>query len=169
MPNRRAHGKAGRKAGAVFAAYRAKDQSVANFAIETVSGRFGGQVGALAADVIEPAISSCHRGPAHSCVAGVAILSLLGDALPQIETYCRQQADQKAEQLRTVPMKPDLMQLNIFVPAPNSALTQLFLALAELFWRALAGFVNGMAAGYLSHLLLDAGTPRSIPLLTSDF
>ena len=66
---------------------QSEDQSVANFAIETAGGRFGGQVGALAADVIEPAIASCHRGPAHSCVAGVAILSLLGDALPQLETF----------------------------------------------------------------------------------
>jgi hypothetical protein len=169
MPNRKTHGRAGRTAGGVFAAYRAKDQSVVNFAIETVSGRFGGQIGALAADVIEPAISSYHRGPAHSCVAGAAILSLLGDAVPQIESYCRYQADEKAEQRRTVPMKPDLILPNTFVPTPNSALTQLFLAIAELFWRALAGFMNGMAAGYLSHLVLDAGTPRSIPLLTHGF
>lgn len=41
--------------------------------------------------------------------------------------------------------------------------------ICEFFWRAAAGFGNGLAAGYLSHLVLDAGTPRSIPLLTNGF
>jgi len=39
----------------------------------------------------------------------------------------------------------------------------------ELFWRLAAGFANGLAAGYVSHLALDAGTPRSIPLLVGGF
>ncbi len=64
-------------------------------------------------------------------------------------------------------MIADPAQPNVFVPAPNSSLTRLWLTICELFWRALAAFANGLAAGYLSHLVLDAGTPRSIPLLTN--
>ena len=64
-------------------------------------------------------------------------------------------------------MTPDPVQPNVFIPAPNSSLTQLWLTVRELFWRALADFANGLAAGYCSHLVLDAGTPRSIPLLTN--
>jgi len=41
--------------------------------------------------------------------------------------------------------------------------------LAELFWRLLAGFLNGLSAGYASHLLLDAMTPRGIPVVAGRF
>jgi len=56
-----------------------------------------------------------------------------------------------------------------FVPAPADPISDLFAKLAELFWRFLAGLANGLAAGYVSHLALDAFTPRSLPLLASGF
>jgi hypothetical protein len=168
MANRRTHRRAGRIAGGVYAAHRAKEQRLVHCVAETVGGALGGEFGAILADVVEPGISSWHRGPAHSCAAGMGILSL-GDTLTRIEMFCRQQAEQTARKRATLQMIPDLTQPNLFVPAPNSALTQFFLAIAELFWRVSAGFANGIAAGYLSHLVLDAGTPRSIPLLTNGF
>jgi hypothetical protein len=64
---------------------------------------------------------------------------------------------------------PYLSQPNLFVSRPNTALTQFFLFLAEIALRLLAGFVNGIAAGYVSHLVLDAASPRSIPVLTKGF
>jgi hypothetical protein len=168
MPNRKTHRRAGRIAGAVYAAHRAKGQSVVNCAVEAAGGVFGGDLGATLADVLEPGISSWHRGTAHSCATGAAILSL-GDFIREIETFCRQQAEQKAEKRRTLQAIPDPTQANQFVPVPNGAITQFFLTVAEVFWRILAGFANGLAAGYLSHLILDAGTPRSVPLLTNNF
>jgi membrane-bound metal-dependent hydrolase YbcI (DUF457 family) len=39
------------------------------------------------------------------------------------------------------------------------------LALGEFIWILLAGFLNGLAAGYVSHLLLDATTPLGTPIL----
>ena len=166
MPDRRTHRRAGRISGGVYAFQRARKQSVGQCATETIGGIAGGEIGALVADWLEPGISSWHRGTAHSCAAGVGILSL-GEVLAGAETYCRQQAERKAEELRTLQMIPDPAQPSVFVPAPYSSLTQLWLTICELFWRALAGFANGVAAGYLSHLVLDAGTPRSIPLLTN--
>jgi len=41
----------------------------------------------------------------------------------------------------------------------------LFQLLAEWFWSFLAGVLGGMTPGYLSHLVLDAGTARGIPFL----
>jgi hypothetical protein len=41
--------------------------------------------------------------------------------------------------------------------------------LAELFWRLLAGFAAGFIGGYISHLTLDALTPRGLPLLSRQF
>jgi hypothetical protein len=122
----------------------------------------------MSVDFLEPGISSWHRGTAHSCAAGAAILSL-GEVLAGVETYCRQQAERKAEERKTLQTTPDPEQPNLFIAAPNSSLTQLWLSICELFWRALAGFANGLAAGYISHLVLDAGTARSIPLLTNSF
>ena len=157
-----------RRSGSDYTATRAKSQTVGQCITESIGGTMGGDIGALVADWLEPGTSSWHRSIAHSCAAGMGILSL-GEVLAEAETYCRQQAERKAEESRTLQMMPDLAQPNMFVPAPNSSLMQLWLTVCELFWRALAGFANGLAAGYLSHLVLDAGTPRSIPLLTNGF
>jgi hypothetical protein len=37
--------------------------------------------------------------------------------------------------------------------------------IAIIFWRLLVPFMRGIAAGYLSHLALDAATPRGIPFV----
>jgi hypothetical protein len=168
MPDRRTHRRAGRLSGGVYAFQRARKQSVGHCVTETIGGIAGGEVGAVVADWLEPGISSWHRGSAHSCAAGVGILSL-GEVLAGVETYCREQADLKAQELRTLQMIPDPALPSVFVAGPNSWLSELWLTICELFWRAAAGFANGLAAGYLSHLVLDAGTPRSIPLLTNGF
>ncbi len=52
-------------------------------------------------------------------------------------------------------------------PHSIDALASFFSKLVELFWWFLAGVLNGLAAGYLSHLALDAMTPGSIPVLTA--
>jgi hypothetical protein len=44
-------------------------------------------------------------------------------------------------------------------------LQRMFYAIAELLLRMAAGVLTGAAAGYVSHLLLDAVTPRGIPLI----
>jgi hypothetical protein len=84
------------------------------------------------------------------------------DALTVWETACRE----NAEEYRAIRMAP---QADIFVPVPTDPFSDFAFRLAELFWRFLAGFLNGIAAGYVSHLALDAASPRSIPLLTTGF
>jgi hypothetical protein len=127
----------------------------------------GGDVGALVSGFLNPGISSRHRGTAHSCAAGGVVLSL-GELLGGSGTFCRQQGEQKAEERKTLQTLPDPQQPNLSIAAPNSFLAQLWLSICEIFWWAVAG-ANGLAAGYMSHLVLDAGTPRSIPLLTNGF
>src|SRR5437762_12605759 len=138
MANRKTHRRAGRISGAVYAAHRANGQSTGNFLIETAAGAFGGDVGALAADWLEPATSSWHRGTAHSCAAGSVILGL-GGVLENMETYCRQQADLKAAERMTLQAIQDPAQPDVFVSAPNSLPTQLWLTICELFWLVGAG------------------------------
>jgi len=80
------------------------------------------------------------------------------------ETFCREQAENcKAIQMGL--KTPE----QVFVPVQLDPLSKLLWTLAECFWRFLAGFTNGLAAGYISHLILDAATPRSIPLLAAGF
>lgn len=84
------------------------------------------------------------------------------NALNAFAASCRE----NAEKCKALPMAP---QGNMFVVAPVDPLSQLFLNMFELFWRFLTGFTSGLAAGYVSHLALDAVTPRSIPLLSNRF
>jgi len=161
MPGRRTHQLVGTATGTVYAAYRAGTQNPRDRLLETAGGAVGGYLGSTFADYLEPAISSWHRGPAHSGGTGAMVL-LLVDQLFKWEAFCRE----KAKECAAIPMVPAINpQGTVFVPAQLSPLVQLFNTIAELFWRFLAGVPNGFATSYLSHLALDAATPRCIPLL----
>jgi len=161
MPDGTTHRLIGTGGGAIFAAYKAKDQTVENWIAEIAGGAMGGYVGGILPDILEPAVSSWHRGIAHSCAAGATVVTGANQVLSKWEAACRAKAENcKAIQLITVAN-------GVFVPAPADPIRQLVSGLAELFWRLMAGFLNGLVAGYLSHVALDGVTPRSIPLLTN--
>lgn len=155
------HKLAGTGSGLILAAYRAKDQCPEDWIVEVEGGAVGGYVGGILPDILEPAISSWHRGTAHSCVGGATLATCVYRTLSDWETACRRQA----QNCRAIPMvrTPE----GTFVAGPSDALHQLFSSAAELFWGFLAGFLSGFVAGYASHLVLDAATPRSIPLIGS--
>ncbi|HVA01300.1 MAG TPA: metal-dependent hydrolase [Terriglobia bacterium] len=161
MPDGRTHKAIGAGAGMAFALYRAKDQNGQNSLAEVAGGAAGGYIGGLLPDILEPAVSSWHRDVAHSWAAGGAIISL-NNWLSAWETACRE----NAEKCRAIPM---VARGAGFVPVTVDPLAQFLSTIAELFWRFLAGLLNGLVAGYVSHLALDAATPRSIPLLTAGF
>lgn len=161
MPSENTHKYVGLVVGAAYAGHRAKAQSGPNWWAEVAGGAVGGYLGGRLPDILEPALSSWHRGVAHSCSAGGAII-VVKDPFTLWETACRE----NAEKCKAIPMAPHG---GMFVPVPIDLFSQMFLKLAELWWRFLAGFLNGLAAGYVSHLALDAATPRSIPLLTAAF
>jgi hypothetical protein len=163
MSDRTTHKLAGVGSGTVFAACRAKGQSFENFLAEVAGGAIGGYFGGILPDVLEPAISSWHRSVAHSYVSAGTIFVSAGAVLSTWETACRT----KAENWKALQMIPGPN--GTFVVAPSDPIQRLLLSVAELFWRLAAGFLNGFTAGYISHLALDAVTPRSIPLLASGF
>jgi hypothetical protein len=172
MPDRQTHTSVGTATGAVYAAWQAKDQSPANFLVEVIGGAAGGWCGGALPDVIEPgSCGSWHRSLAHSGATGTAIVTARGKLI-EWEKFCRERAEYcriQAEQNGMVTMVPDPLRPCLFVPAPINPWAQLRWKLEEMFWRFAAGFVNGLAAGYISHLSLDARTPRSLPLLVSGF
>jgi len=150
-------------AGAFDAWYQAREKANSDLLIETIGGALGGCLGGMLPDIFEPADSSWHRDVAHSATVGGGVLALRA-TLAEMAQECRDKAQQyRAIQMVVVPG------LSTFVPAPADPLKQLLGNLAELFWGLLAGFLNGLSAGYASHLLLDAATPRGIPLLAGRF
>jgi hypothetical protein len=161
MPDCKTHRLVGAGSGAVFAGYRAKQQDDFQWWIEVLGGAVGGYLGGQLPDVLEPAISSWHRGSAHSCAAGSGIVALK-NALETFGSTCRE----NAEKCTAIPMT---LEVDVFVPDPFDPFTKFLATFFELLWRFAAGFANGLAAGYVSHLVLDATTPRSIPLLTNGF
>jgi hypothetical protein len=161
MSDGKTHKFVGAGAGAVAAGFRAKQQKNHHCLAEVVGGALGGYVGGQLPDLLEPAISSWHRNVAHSCTAGGAILAM-GNAFTVFEASCRE----NAEKCRALPMEQEG---DVFVFVPADPIARLLLSLFEIFWRIAAGFANGLRAGYISHLALDAMTPRSIPLLTKGF
>jgi hypothetical protein len=161
MSDGKTHKLVGAGAGAVFAGFRAKEQKDHHWWAEVAGGALGGYVAGQLPDLLEPAISSWHRDVAHSYTAGGGIIAI-GNAVEAFAAACRE----NAEKCSAIPME---QQGNVFVPVVVDPLSRFLLDVFELLWRLAAGFVNGLAAGYVSHLALDAMTPRSIPLLTSGF
>ncbi len=168
MPDGRTHTCVGITAGLGYAAYQAKEQKVLDFWVEAFGGAIGGWPGGKLPDIFEPAISSWHRSTAHSLTTGGMIVSQ-APRLSAFTTFCREQAEQcKANTTRvfTWTVNADTnVQFTI-----DGGLGRFLSKIEELLWRFLAGFANGVAAGYVSHLALDAFIgERGIPLLTRGF
>jgi hypothetical protein len=98
-------------------------------------------------DVLEPAIHSWHRDICHSWTVG-SVLSAGGAKLEEWERHCRVKAA-IFRQMR--------------LASREDPVKALFYFLTELFWNLAAGFAVGFAAGYVSHLILDAATPLGLP------
>jgi len=148
MANRKTHVIAGLASGTTVAAYRARDLESGHFLIEACGGGIGGMLGGIAPDVLEPAIHSWHRSVAHSGVAG-----LVGArAVQQCASWqqrCRLEAHQH-DHLRSI---------------SQDDWARLWHALMAFLWRLLSGLIAGLPAGYISHLILDAASPRGIPIV----
>jgi membrane-bound metal-dependent hydrolase YbcI (DUF457 family) len=148
MPGQRVHTAVGTLSGAAYAWYRSSTETEWNRILETLGGALGGGLGGRLPDILEPADSPNHRGPAHGFLAGGAALAA---KLEGAHKYCCDQAE-------TYRVK------YVAHAAVNDPVALLYW-LVEMFWRIAAGLLSGLQAGYLSHLALDALTPRSLPLL----
>lgn len=152
MSSRNTHDVVGAFAGGAYALYRAPaGMTGANTAAEVIGGVVGGIFGSRAPDVLEPAIHSFHRSTCHSVVA-----------LTAVSTGALQQKASPAKALRALADQTAARASAARARGGDPVL----LDLLELLFHFAAGFVAATPAGYVSHLALDATTPRSIPLLT---
>lgn len=148
MANHRTHLRAGAISGAIAAAYCGRAESPAQMISETLGGAIGGALGAQVPDLLEPALHSWHRSTAHSATAGVAVTATGFDIAQQWLSYCRRKALEHSRLQRE----------------SNEPIMQVLHSVMAWLWATLAGVAPGIVAGYLSHLALDACTPRSIPI-----
>jgi hypothetical protein len=150
MPNRRTHRVVGAAAGALVAGARAHEEDGPSSLLVVLGGGLGGYIAGTWPDLLEPATSPRHRQFAHSGIAGSAVLRLASEAVPKWEAYWRQVALRAGSQ-RSDPSRP--------------ALEQTLLAFLEVVAKVMVGLLAGLAAGYISHLVLDGATPMSLPLI----
>jgi membrane-bound metal-dependent hydrolase YbcI (DUF457 family) len=149
MPNKATHVAVGTLAGGCTAAYRAREQETAKV-LEIIGGCIGGYIGSCLPDAIEPASWPGHRQFAHSVPTGGGVAYGLYKLLEEWEIYFRSRAEYYKNKSGEEP-------LHWF--------QKLLYAILETLSRIAAGGLSGLGAGYLSHLLLDGGTPNGLPLL----
>ena len=147
MPNRATHEAFGAASGAAFALLRVGDAPTPQALAEVLGGAVGGWMGGVLPDVLEPATTPNHRELAHSIVAGG---SLTLARLAEWQATCRTEAKGCETRALTFALGSDARRR-----AEWDALG----------WRFLAGLLAGSVAGYASHLVLDAGTAKGLPLL----
>lgn len=147
MPGRVIHMRVGGLTGGVAAGLSARHASGIEQFVEVVGGVVGGGLGGLMPDWLEPATDPNHRRSAHS----VATAALLGAwNVAELQAKCRGRAARCEEEVLKHAMTCEEGRR-----AGREA----------LLWRLLAGLLIGFAVGYASHLLLDAGTRKGIPLI----
>ena len=149
MANRRAHTIAGSAFGGTTAFLLAHDQDPGHRLLEALGGALGGAWGGRPPDLIEPALHPGHRSVAHALVPAFATGAAGVPRLRVGQQHVRRRADG----------------CHARRDAATTTLEQLLWWLAEMACRIVAGAMAGAAAGYVSHLLLDAATPRGLPLL----
>jgi inner membrane protein len=135
MGNRSDHYPAGACFGGLVAALSALVANRAPTWAEVLGGAAAGLVTSALPDVLEPATHPGHRGVAHSVAA---LGTGVGLGLPAAHRF--QDRVARASGDETDPVKRFMAQF-------------------------CAGAAAGAVAGYGSHLLLDATTPRSLPLI----
>ncbi len=149
MANRRTHSLIGAAAGGATALYLARAQEAPLRLVEAVGGLIGGVAGGRLPDILEPAQDPWHRSVAHALVPAGVVGRTFVPRIPRAQQHIRAWADRCRVQSEA---------------ATNNRDRIIFL-LAEMACRFAAGAMAGIAGGYASHLLLDADTPRGLPLL----
>ena len=150
MPNRPIHIATSTPAGAGYAFYKANNQNDLSRLLETLGGAGGGYLGAILPDRIDPPFHPGHRSWGHGLGPVTAATAVWNQKLDGCQDSLRQQANYHA-QLRT--QSTDL-------------LATAWHSVVELVLRLLSGFVAGIGAGYVTHVALDFGTPRCLPLIS---
>lgn len=139
MPNRNVHLPVSITVGAGVATLVASDEAFSVKLARAFGGFLGGGCGGLLPDIFDPPRNGPnHRSVGHGILPIGGALVLGRDALIELRGRIKEFADDR---------RADGM---------------IMLALAAEF---LIGTIDGLIAGYVAHLALDATTPRGLPLV----
>lgn len=150
MPNRPIHIATSTPAGAGYAFYKSNSQNDLSRLLETLGGAAGGYVGGILPDGIDPPIHPGHRSWGHGLAPVAAATVVWNQGLDGWQDRLRQHANYHA-QLRT---------------QATDLLSTTWHGFVEWVLRLLSGFIAGIGAGYVTHVALDFGTPRCLPLIS---
>jgi hypothetical protein len=159
MPSRDIHRPVGAVAGAGYSAYHAHRRyrrhpaPAVPVVAETIGGFVSGWLGGALPDWIDPPTSPNHRNFGHGIATVAGAVAWTADFVLDLQEKLRAQADSlEANRWRL-----------------QSDAERTLSALAELFLRLFAGMLNGLIAGYASHLVLDMCTPSGLPLVARGY
>ena len=150
MPNRPFHVATSAPAGAGYAFYKANNQNGLARTMEAFGGALGGYCGGILPDCIDPPFHPGHRSLGHGLVPVAAAANFWYQGLDGWQNQLRLLADEEGYR-RFLSIDPA---------------TTAWHAFAEWVLRLLSGFVAGFGAGYVTHVVLDFGTPRCLPLIS---
>jgi hypothetical protein len=150
MPNRAFHVATSTPAGAGYSFCKANKQNDLTRTMETFGGALGGYLGGILPDRLDPPFHPGHRSLGHGFVPVAAAASFWNQGLDGWQNQLRRLADEH----------------NLGRSLSTDPLAVAWHALAEWALRLLTGFLAGLGAGYVTHVVLDFGTPRCLPLIS---
>lgn len=150
MPNGKTHQAAAIPTGALCALIMSEGQSDFARFFETIGGALGGGLGGACPDGIDPPTNSHHRSLAHGVVPAGVGLRWAWSTLQETQFRIRCSANAHGRACAVAETAP----------------LHLWHFSCQVFLHVLAGMIVGFVAGYASHLVLDAFTPRRLPLLS---
>lgn len=149
MPNRKTHVGVGAGSGGIAALAKSQGQRPEDRILEIIGGALAGAGGARLPDIVDPPTWPGHRSLGHGVVpSGIGLAAALAK-IDEWQGTLRDLAEQQAVQRGST----------------ETTTAQIWHGILELLLRLLAGAVVGLPAGYASHLLLDATTTKSLPLV----
>lgn len=140
-------------AGVTDAVHAARNQLSQDLEVETLGRILGGHVAGTIYDVLEPTRASWHRDFFHASIPNFTVQNWAVTALPNILAALRTAAEQKSA-LRMANSDPSLR-------LPH--------AISEFVLRLLSVALIGFAVGAASHVILNLGDPRVLPLIAGWF
>lgn len=140
-------------AGAVAGFYSARDLDGAPAIARIVGAILAAKIGGALPDVLEPATHSWHRGTFHSVAA------LMGSGYLMMDPPVRAREWLAGLEEAAVRLRREWETLSPGHPDRSG------IWMREMFYHVVVGAAAGLVVGYVSHLLLDANTPRRLPLL----
>ena len=149
MPNGPVHALTSTPAGAVYSLYKFNNQNSLARLFESTGGSIGGYIGGILPDWIDPPLHPGHRSFAHGLGPVLTGAAFWYRSLDDWQNDLRQIADQHANcRARS-----------------TDFITIAWHTFAEWVLRLFSGFLTGFGAGYITHVALDFGTPRCLPLV----